>query len=110
MDPCLRDVWGFRTVDRERFCAAAGADAACTVQGNLLNVVKSAPQKAIDFYAFDLFKVISKVIACCFCSHTSPQQQCTCLVHAAIGSCACALTCIAAAATAKDTPATHVKL
>ena len=47
-------------MDVEHFCAAAGADTACTVQGNLLNVVKSAPQKAIDFYAFDLFKVFSK--------------------------------------------------
>lgn len=55
----LQDVWGLRTGDMERFCAAAGADTACTVQGNLLNVVKSAPQKAIDFYAFDLFKVFS---------------------------------------------------
>jgi len=49
-------------VDMERLCAAAGADTACTVQGNLLNVVKSAPQKAIDFYAFDLFKVLSKTL------------------------------------------------
>lgn len=60
MVTCLRDAWDLRSVDIERFCAAAGADTARTMQGNLLNVVKSAPQKAIDFYAFDLFKVLPK--------------------------------------------------
>lgn len=28
----------------------------CLTQGNLLNVIKGGPQKAIDFFAFDLFK------------------------------------------------------
>ena len=36
----------------------AHVDPACLwlTQGNLLNVMKGGPQKAIDFFAFDLFK------------------------------------------------------
>ena len=55
-------------MDGRRFWAAAcwphqppmraRADPACLwlTQGNLLNVMKGGPQKAIDFFAFDLFK------------------------------------------------------
>lgn len=28
----------------------------CLYRGNLVNVLRSAPQKALDFFAFDLFK------------------------------------------------------
>ena len=30
----------------------------CRYRGNLTNVMRAAPQKALDFFAFDLFKAL----------------------------------------------------
>ena len=40
----------------------ASSGVAGLYRGNLVNVLRSAPQKSLDFFAFDMFKVLSPAV------------------------------------------------